>query len=224
MLATASYESRETQTVEVPRLKHHQPVINKATGQTETKKVSLWDVYQPINENGRGAGKRYFASVKVEKDGEAAILTEQDGGRFKVLANGVFRERADTAGSAAGGAVHKKIVESVGVEHAYFERGLVQLTWWYNYASASVAIGKGLDLLFYPERALDFDTAYAVLIAGMIFGKSYANGHRCSDYFTNSTTNYLGARAMINGSDKAKTFADIALAFETLLLDARIKE
>ena len=57
----------------------------------------------------------------------------------------------------------------------------------------------------------------------MIYGKSFANGHKSSDYFTDVKTDYAGARAMVNGNDPLTSIVDAANAFESLLLDARMQ-
>ena len=109
-----------------------------------------------------------------------------------------------------------------GVEHAYYGRGYVQLTWWDNYASTGVAIGEGLNLLFEPERALEPKIAYAVMVRGMTTGAGFANGHMLSDYFHGAHTNYKRARAMVNGTDCADEIAAIAELFEAVLLQNKV--
>jgi predicted chitinase len=54
-------------------------------------------------------------------------------------------------GTKDGGAAAKTYDQDDGIEHAYYGRGYVQLTWWSNYAQAGIAIGLGLDLLLDPE-------------------------------------------------------------------------
>jgi hypothetical protein len=55
----------------------------------------------------------------------------------------------------------------------------------------------------------------------MTTGEGFANGHKLSQYFNGSGTNYVGARRMVNGQDHAADIADIARKFEAILLKAR---
>lgn len=227
MLATVFIESRETQkfTITVPA-KKAKP--GAPPNQPTEKEVKLWVLFNPIDETGRGKGKAYYEPVKVERlqTGEA-IITEKDGDQFKISADGkIMKEQGYAAinkrGSASEGPVSKKYTNANGDELQYFGRGLVQITWWNSYITAGIEFGYGLDLFFNPEKVKEFDVAYEILVAGMTTGKSYANGHKCSDYFTDSVTNYTGARAMVNGNNKAEEIAGIALKFENLLLAAKL--
>ncbi len=201
--------------------------MDKATQQPVMKQRKLWTVFQPTEESGHGAGRRYHDPVKVARVGSGVLLTERDGEQFDVAANGTYATATETAstaerGSKAGIKPNNKYVAAVGTENAYFGRGLVQLTWWNGYASAGIELGIGLELLFNPDKLLDFEMSYQVMTLGMLFGKSFANGHMCSDYFTDTKTNYAGARAMVNANDPLTSIVNAALAFEALLLDARL--
>ncbi len=105
---------------------------------------------------------------------------------------------------------------------AYFGRGYVQITWWENYAKASQYLGRGFDLLFDPEIVKEPLVAYRIMSEGMrmaaIFSKT-----RFENYFSGSNRDYIGARAMVNGTDHAVDIAKIAESFEAILLDARKK-
>ena len=48
------------------------------------------------------------------------------------------------------------------------------------------------------------------MVQCMMTGGGYANNRKCSDYFTDSATNYVAARAMVNGSDKARAISTLA--------------
>ena len=229
MLATACKEAREIRKYPRPVLdKKHKPVVNSKTGQPVMKDVKLWSVFQPIEESGHGAGRDYFRPVKVAAVGANVMITEQDGDQFTVMPNGTYtgvrtKRGMPTRGSSATGAVSKVYQEAAGVEHAYFGRGLVQLTWWNTYAAAGVELGLGLELLTDPDKLLDFDISYKVMTGGMLEGKSFANGMKCSQYFTDGTTDYWNARNMVNGNDKLQEIVDLANAFEALLMDARVQ-
>ena len=94
----------------------------------------------------------------------------------------------------------------------YFGRGFVQLTWYENYQMA----GKKLkcDLLNYPELALQLDIATEILLKGMYQG--WFTGRKLSDYI-GVKTDFVGARRIINGTDKASLIASYANGFLTAL-------
>jgi len=85
----------------------------------------------------------------------------------------------------------------------YYGRGLVQLTWDYNYK----AMGKqfGVDLLGHPEKALDLDLAVKIMFFGMIKGSF--TGKKLADYFNPTKGDWVNARRIINGLDKANLIA-----------------
>ncbi len=228
MLATACHESREIKKFQVPHVgKSGKPIIDPKTKMQVTQERSLWTIFNPIDELGQGRGKQYFESVKVLKTPAGAMITERDGNQFKVASDGKILKAAGMSpvtarGSVSGGPVSKTYTEADGVEHQYFGRGLVQITWWNGYAESGVAFGYGLDLLFDPEKVKDPEVAYEIMVQGMTTGGGYANGKKCAQYFTDSMTRYVAARATVNGSDKASEIATLAEAFETLLMAARL--
>ncbi len=83
---------------------------------------------------------------------------------------------------------------------AYFGRGHVQLTWDYNYKKMGKELGMGDQIYVNPDHALHKDTSVAILAEGMI--KGLFTGKRLSQYFNTSTTNWGGARRIVNGLDK----------------------
>ena len=95
----------------------------------------------------------------------------------------------------------------------FFGRGFVQLTGRRNYTNAGRAIG--LDLLKEPELAADPDTAARILIWGMATGAYTGKANR--DYLSKDPPDYLGARRIINGTDKASLIAGYAKQFEAAL-------
>jgi putative chitinase len=100
----------------------------------------------------------------------------------------------------------------------YCGRGYVQLTWKVNYAKAAKECG--VDLVAYPEKAMQPDIAAKVMRRGMdegwFTGKAFrhylpAKGKADRAQFTN-------ARRIINGTDKAAQIADHALKFQAALV------
>jgi len=57
---------------------------------------------------------------------------------------------------------------------------------------------------------------------GMLTGEGFANGRKVSAYFSGARTDYVKARAMVNGTDHAADIAAIARQFETILLAAKL--
>lgn len=90
----------------------------------------------------------------------------------------------------------------------YYGRGYVQLTWDYNYKTMGDLLG--VDLLGNPELALTASVASGVMFEGMIRG--LFTGKKISDYF-NGHVDWVGARRIINGNDRAALIAGYAQQF-----------
>ena len=99
-------------------------------------------------------------------------------------------------------------------------RGLVQLTWEFNYKKAGDKIG--VDLISDPDKALDVEIAVKIMFDGMIEG--WFTGKKLSDYFNASKNDPINARRIINGIDKAREIAAIAQAFTVALIEAKENE
>lgn len=91
--------------------------------------------------------------------------------------------------------------------YPFFGRGLCQLTWAANY--------KAWGCYDKPEKALEWPTALDVIFRGMIFGRF--TGKKLSDYIGSGRADYVGARRIINGTDKATTIAGFANSFRAAL-------
>jgi hypothetical protein len=109
---------------------------------------------------------------------------------------------------------------AAGDEHGDFGRGYVQLTWWYNYATAGVLLNKGLTLVADPENATVAETAYALMSLCMRTGKGLANNHKFDDCFPGNQRDYEGARAMVNALDTESIVKMVNIA-RLLVWDAR---
>lgn len=97
----------------------------------------------------------------------------------------------------------------------YYGRGYVQLTWKNNYYQFTRILGK--DLVNEPDLALDPDIAYEIMIEGMT--KGLFTGKRLSQYINVDNTDFISARRIINGTDKARLIASYAEAYTTKLLE-----
>lgn len=89
-------------------------------------------------------------------------------------------------------------------------RGYVQLTHRTNYERAAVRLG--IDLLGDPSLALRPSVAAKILVRGCTEG--WFTGKKLSDYLPGD---YLGARRVVNGTDRAAEIARHARDFETAL-------
>lgn len=99
----------------------------------------------------------------------------------------------------------------------YYGRGYVQLTWKANYARAGAKLG--VDLVNNPDLAMNAALAARIMREGMAGG--WFSGKRLSDYLPASGTatrqQYMDARRIINGTDRADLVEDYAQAFERAL-------
>lgn len=101
----------------------------------------------------------------------------------------------------------------------YYGRGYVQLTWLQNYIRMSLRLslefGREINLVEHPELAMQPDYAALILWEGMIDGMF--TGKSLSDYINRDDVDYVGARRIINGTDKADLIAGYAATFESAL-------
>lgn len=97
-----------------------------------------------------------------------------------------------------------------GLNHLYYGRGFVQITWLSNYVKARKELG--VDFVNKPELALDFDNAINITLYGMTEG--WFTGRRLSTYINTQKTDYVNARYIINGSDRAGAIAVYAIEFQ----------
>ncbi len=90
-------------------------------------------------------------------------------------------------------------------------RGLIQITWKTNYLKFGIKD---------PESALTWPVALDVAFRGMIFGMF--TGKKLSDYIKpGKTLDYVGARAIINGTDRAQLVAHYANAYQNAFQQAK---
>ena len=93
---------------------------------------------------------------------------------------------------------------------SWLGRGYVQLTHKANYAKAGAKLG--VDLVGNPDIAMQPTVAALVLARGCSEG--WFTGKRLADYLPGD---YVGARRVVNGTDKAAQIATYAAAFEQAL-------
>jgi putative chitinase len=92
-------------------------------------------------------------------------------------------------------------------------RGFVQLTWKRNYDAFRAPVLKlfGVDIIENADNALLLGPASYIMFEGMLLGKF--TGKKLSDYFSAAKTDWLNARRIINGTDRAAEIAQIAKLF-----------
>lgn len=93
-------------------------------------------------------------------------------------------------------------------------RGFVQLTWQGNYVRAGQELD--VDLITDPDEALNPEIAARILVCGSMEG--WFTGKCVPDYITLRKSDYIGARRVINGTDKAAEIAAIAKDYDAALL------
>jgi hypothetical protein len=95
----------------------------------------------------------------------------------------------------------------------YYGRGYLQIAWYENYES----LGKllGVDLLNYPDLALDPEISYRIATAAMFGG--LITGVSLNKYINNTQIDYVNARKVLNGLDHAEQIARDAEKFEAIL-------
>lgn len=106
----------------------------------------------------------------------------------------------------------------------YYGRGFVQLTWYDNYVRMAKLLGIPA-LVENPDLAMDPDIAVQIIFEGMYRGVSTRGdftGKALEDYFEGTVTesDWLNARRIVNGMDRASTIAKYGKAFYVALSDA----
>jgi hypothetical protein len=97
----------------------------------------------------------------------------------------------------------------------YHGRGFVQLTGRRNYTEYAKITGR--DLVNHPELAKEPDIAAEILVHGMVNG--VFTGLKLGNFIAGSTVDYVGARKIINGTDRAYMIADYADVWRNDLIE-----
>ncbi|PWJ88344.1 chitinase class I [Mesorhizobium loti] len=97
--------------------------------------------------------------------------------------------------------------------YPWFGRGFVQLTWQANYQRAARELGVAFDQD--PTLALDPANAAKIAVTGMREG--WFTGRKLSDYIDLQHSDFVEARRIINGTDRAQEIAVIAQHYDAAL-------
>lgn len=97
--------------------------------------------------------------------------------------------------------------------YPWYGRGYVQLTWKENYQKAGAQLG--LDLTTDPDAAMEPVAATKVLVTGMM--KGWFTGKSLPQYVNEGRRDYINARRVVNGTDRAEEIAALARDYETAL-------
>lgn len=103
----------------------------------------------------------------------------------------------------------------------WYGRGYVQLTWKRNYEAFRAEVLKlfSVDIVANANNALIPAVAAYIMFEGMY--KGTFTGKKLGDYFNNRVTDWVNARRIINGTDKANEIAGIAKQFYADLISAQ---
>lgn len=176
--------------------------------------------------------KEFFNSKlsQSQVEGMEAILNKWDSSRFTDLRwlaymlGTVYHETAKTMypieeyGKGKGRPYGSKIMHSgqtyFSPDKIYYGRGFIQLTWYENYN----LMGKllKLPLLEQPELALVPEISADIMFEGMTRGISNRGdftGVSLEKFFNDNTEDWINARKVINGLDKAEVIASYGKRF-----------
>lgn len=98
-------------------------------------------------------------------------------------------------------------------KNVFYGRGFVQLTWYENYDKIGKKFGE--DFIQHPERVMDIDIAAKILVKGMLEG--WFTGKKFDTYIKDGVLDYVKARRIINGTDRAELIAGYAAIFRECL-------
>lgn len=149
-----------------------------------------------------------LATVYHETGFTMEPIRERGGNRY-------FKNRYDIQGN------HPRIAHALGNTQPgdgvkYHGRGFVMITGRHNYRKFGQRYS--LDLLGQPDMALDANIATNILFDGMLEG--LFTGKRLAHYISATTRDYVNARRVVNGRDRAHKIARHAIHFENALKQA----
>ena len=140
-----------------------------------------------------------LATVHHETSGTMQPIDE-----FGKGAGHVYGKRFKMAKNSAGN--HIPYTDTTEI---FYGRGFVQLTWYENYALAGKKLG--FNFLKNANGVKVLQNATKIMFLGMMEG--WFTGKKLATYFNTTTEDWLNARKIINGTDKADLIKDYALNY-----------
>lgn len=98
--------------------------------------------------------------------------------------------------------------------YPWHARGYVGVTWERNYHKLSKE--TGVDVVSQRSKAMEKDVAAVALVVGCMQG--WWTGKKLTDYVTLQKSDFVGARRVVNGTDKARAIAEVARDYDDALL------
>ncbi len=114
-------------------------------------------------------------------------------------------------------ATYKPIAEYGGASRSYapyYGRGYVQLTWKYNYEKYGTMLHQ--DFVNHPDLVMQPDVSLFIIVNGMKDG--IFTSKKLSDYISGSHIDFVNARRIINGTDRAELIASYAQQWQKTTL------
>jgi putative chitinase len=146
-----------------------------------------------------------LATAHHETDRTMQPITEYGGPKY-------FTRKYDVTGERP--ALAKKMGNTTpGDGPRYCGRGYVQLTWKVNYQKAKDKLGP--DFVGTPTLALDARNASDIMFLGMAEG--WFTTKTLADYFNTTKEDWINARRIINGTDKANLIAEYGKKYYSLI-------
>ncbi len=99
---------------------------------------------------------------------------------------------------------------------SYYGRGFVQLTWDLNYKVVGKTLGWGMKLYNEPDIALNVREGAIILVIGMMQG--LFTGKKLGYYINKGRADFVNARKIVNGLDRAKDIAAYAEKYRRCLI------
>lgn len=102
--------------------------------------------------------------------------------------------------------------------NSFYGRGLAQITFEENYKRLGGILG--IDLVRYPDKALENEVAAMILVEGSLKGLSLKGDftkYALEDFIYGEKCDYVRARQVINRMDRASDVANYAVKFEAAL-------
>ena len=135
-------------------------------------------------------------TLSTQKAYVLATIKHETGNTFLPIEEYLGRQQAKKLGYDGG--------------EAFYGRGLIQITHKYNYLKYSQLLG--IDLVANPQLACQPDIALYIAIHG--FKTGAFTGKKLEGCINSQSTDYVNARRVINGLDKADLIASYAVKFE----------